>query len=171
VMGWRDTPRDLDIHVIGSSCHVYHGNLECDTHSLDVDNTRGGQAGFETVTFHNVDNHRNKTYLVYIMDWSNQPEQFSNSEAHIDIQDGIGSVRFNLQPSAGVKRYWIAGCLVVLGSQEDGTMTFTWREKGEYVSESPDIGVCTGHRNLQGNRRMVQTYKVTKPVNKKTHSP
>jgi len=182
VMGWRDDPLDLDIHVIAwnderhTSCHVYWYHKDCTTHSLDVDNIDGGQAGFETVTFHDVNNHRNKTYLVYIKDYSNEPTQFSSSEAIIDIYDGIGNVRFNLQPSREVKRHLIAGCLVVLGSQEDGSQTFTWTEKREYIADNPDIGLCTGYnedlsRTFMGNRRMIERNKMVRPVNKKTSNP
>lgn len=68
VLSWVDGPSDLDIHSIfklnnGRKCHTYFGNKNCVGMSLDVDNTKGGKNGVETITITELGNY---IYAFYI---------------------------------------------------------------------------------------------------------
>ena len=68
VLSWVDGPSDLDIHSIfklnnGRKCHTYFGNKNCVGMSLDVDNTKGGKNGVETITISELGNY---IYAFYI---------------------------------------------------------------------------------------------------------
>ena len=59
MMNWeKDSPQDLDLHIIAvkkfkkfKTCRTYFDRKNsCEKISLDLDNTRGGQNGAETIT-------------------------------------------------------------------------------------------------------------------------
>ena len=57
MMNWeKNTPNDLDLHIVAvkkkqfKTCRTYFGKKNvCEKISLDLDNTRGGQNGAETI--------------------------------------------------------------------------------------------------------------------------
>ena len=74
VMAWGTHPEDLDLHVTefaedGTDCDTYYSNMNgCDGLSLDVDNTHGGDAGAETITWtQDLDGY---SFLIFVVDYS-----------------------------------------------------------------------------------------------------
>lgn len=68
VLSWPDGPSDLDFHAFfkvssTKKCHVYFGNKNCVGSSLDVDNTKGGKNGVETITINELGNY---IYMFYV---------------------------------------------------------------------------------------------------------
>lgn len=75
VLSWVDGPSDLDIHSIfklnnGRKCHTYFGNKNCVGMSLDVDNTKGGKNGVETITITELGNYIYAFYIHKYVDGS-----------------------------------------------------------------------------------------------------
>ena len=98
IMSWeKDTPLDLDIHVISvrnsnqtDTCRTFYGNLNgCVEISQDTDNVNGGNNGAETMTL--LDNSINKdyTYLIGIEDYGSNGAEFIQSGAKITITNGV----------------------------------------------------------------------------------
>ena len=87
VMNWGENPRDLDLHVTefasDYTCDTYFGNMEgCVGLSLDVDNTNGGDAGAETITWEqDLDNY---SFLIYVVDFSRDPN-FPLSKSQVNV--------------------------------------------------------------------------------------
>lgn len=142
ILGWEDKPMDLDLHVMGRVCHVYYMRKNCVTHMLDVDNRKGGQNGFETITFTDIDSHRNNKYLVFIDDFSREPEQFLHSGAVVRITDSVKITKAKLYDNQKPKKYWIAGCLQILGTQTRGRQTYVWEPIQTFVPRQPRLSVC-----------------------------
>ena len=68
VLSWPDGPSDVDIHSMFKvtkirKCHVYFGNKACTGVELDVDNTKGGKNGVETITINSLGNY---VYTFYV---------------------------------------------------------------------------------------------------------
>ena len=77
VMNWGTNPQDLDLHVTEFSsnytCDTYYGNKTgCEGLSLDVDNTNGGNAGAETITWNQYLD--SLSFLIYVVDYSREPD-------------------------------------------------------------------------------------------------
>ena len=106
-------PSDVDIHVMavkksdGSMCKTMWSNKNsCKSVSLDLDNTKGGLNGAETVTL--LDNTINKDYryLVGINDYKFEDGgvPFLNSGSSITVTNGIQNVMKRLQGSGLITR-------------------------------------------------------------------
>jgi len=123
VMSWGRLPKDLDLHVLkinrhsGAMCETYYKTINkegCSGLSLDVDNTKGGNNGAETITF---DEPGDSLYLMYVYDY---PNDFPNdttrlvqSEARIDLYSNNGQAPIKMEvPTKDTNtrsRWWIIG--------------------------------------------------------------
>lgn len=134
VMGWPDQPDDLDIHAVVQNpsvpsyeCHVYYGRQNCTYAVLDLDNSQGGTNGLETIYIRNMDDQVGFVYTIFVDDYLNMKAQFESSEAYIKVKDGIGSEEVYLRPlGQEVEKYWLVGCLKVLGTNAQG-QTYQWK--------------------------------------------
>jgi hypothetical protein len=80
VLSWPNSPRDLDIYAFvktpGSwrECEVNPYNKECEGIKLDVDNTKGGFSGVETITLSKI---LPKIYTIAVHKYvpKNQPKK------------------------------------------------------------------------------------------------
>lgn len=82
VLSWPDGPSDLDLHSsfkVSSSkkCHVYFGNKNCVGSSLDVDNTKGGKNGVETITINELGNY---IYMFYVHRYADRSNGVATGE-------------------------------------------------------------------------------------------
>ena len=109
----KANPRDVDIHVMAVKksnselCRTYFSNKNgCKSVSLDLDNTKGGLNGAETVTL--LDNAINKDYryLVGVNDYKFEDGgvPFLNSGSSITVTNGIQNVMKRLQGSGLITR-------------------------------------------------------------------
>ena len=99
MMTWeKERPRDLDISVVSvrksdkKTCRTFYGHKTgCPKISLDLDNTKGGPHGSETLTL--LDNNVNKdyTYVIAVEDFSfeNNGQSFLDSGCEIKITNGV----------------------------------------------------------------------------------
>ncbi len=68
VLAWGETPKDLDLHLIGNDFHISYRNKRKSTQgNLDRDATQG--YGPETITLNYLD--KNDTYDLYVYNYSN----------------------------------------------------------------------------------------------------
>ena len=71
VLNWGTLPYDLDLMALQYSgavnCTIYYGNKNCTGVSLDLDNTRGGQYGAETITWYTQS--APFKYIIYVKDF------------------------------------------------------------------------------------------------------
>ena len=119
-LSWGARPLDLDFQVFrrtwnnwDDECRTYFGKKTgCGQAVLDLDNTKGGNNGAETISLKEVGEQEDNVYMVFVQDYSAEPEQFKTSEAHISITDGRVSHSIDLQPiSYKSEQYWLAGCI------------------------------------------------------------
>ena len=119
-LSWGAKPLDLDFQVFrrtwtnwDDECRTYFGKKTgCGQAVLDLDNTKGGNNGAETISLRDVGEQEDNVYMVFVQDYSEQPEQFRRSQAHISITDGVVSHSIDLQPvSYKTEQYWLAGCI------------------------------------------------------------
>ena len=99
MMTWeKERPADVDIHVMSvrrsdnQTCRTFYGyKTGCPEISLDLDNTRGGLNGAETMTL--LDNNVNKDYVYVIgvedYGFENNGTYFLDSGCEIRITNGI----------------------------------------------------------------------------------
>jgi len=125
VMNWGQNPLDLDLHVLQidrksgeETCHISWKNLEnhgksCSGLSLDVDNTKGGDNGAETITW---DDAKDSLYLMYVHDWSYDSEtHIVASEARIALYSNNTESPITMEvpttDTNNYSRWWIIGCM------------------------------------------------------------
>jgi len=124
VLSWGAKPKDLDIYVMrrnvrdwDTSCITYHGRRSgCEEATLDLDNTKGGNEGVETITIHDTPSHAGNVYMIFVQHFGNnrKTEQFGRSQAEIRILDGRKISHISLDPSSySQEKHWVAGCLKV----------------------------------------------------------
>ena len=85
VMNWGRLPKDLDLHALqfsnsepSRSCETYFGHKSgCDGLYLEVDNTKGGEHGAETITWIKPGDN---WYLLYVFDYSGANTTLVKSE-------------------------------------------------------------------------------------------
>jgi len=119
VMNWGRNPNDLDLHVLqinrnnGATCETYYGNKNgCSGLWLDVDNTRGGHNGAETITWGGSSNN---VYLMYVYDYSNTGTRLVQSSARIALY--LNNRRLPITMDVATRdtnthsRWWIIGCI------------------------------------------------------------
>merc|ERR1712112_708468 len=147
VMNWGQNPQDLDLHVLQidrksgkETCHTYYENKDgCSGLSLDVDNTKGGYAGAETITWDDADDF---LYLMYVHDWSHEPEtHIVESEARIALYlNKSGSPTTMEVPTTDTNtysRWWIIGCM-------DGASSFV--KLGLLSENEPSPSLCNSNK-------------------------
>ena len=110
MMTWEtESPRDIDLHIVSvkksdqSTCRTFFKRMNnCEKISLDLDNTRGGQNGAETITL--LENAVNKdyVYLIAVMDyqWESNGTPFLSSGAKITITNGVKTVDAKMEASS-----------------------------------------------------------------------
>jgi uncharacterized protein YfaP (DUF2135 family) len=139
MMNWDELPSDLDIYSVQvetdslATCTTnYQDKQGCRGASLDLDNTRGGDKGPETITYQGFETASQYIYMIYIDNYSGQAAQFRDSEARLTITDGIETVKVSIDPAGyNNEKYWLAGCL---RSNGDG---FEWRNVETFEQTSP----------------------------------
>ena len=100
MMNWeKNTPNDLDLHIVAvkkfkksKTCRTYFGRKNsCEKISLDLDNTRGGQNGAETITLQDNSINKDYVYLIGIEDyrWESNGTPFLSAGATITITNGV----------------------------------------------------------------------------------
>merc|ERR1712025_326501 len=148
VMNWGQNPQDLDLHVLQidrksgeETCHTSYENKHgCSGLSLDTDETKGGDAGAETITW---DDAGDSLYLMYVHDWSHEPEtHIVESEARIALYSNNteSPITMAVPPKAAntYSRWWIIGCM-------DGVSSFA---KLDLLSETdPSPSLCNSNKN------------------------
>jgi len=120
VMNWGHLPSDLDLHVLqiprnsGPTCETFFNNKNgCPGLWLDIDNTSGGDAGAETITW---DDAGDSLYLMSVYDYSHSPStHIVQSEARIALYaNNSGSPVTMEVPTTETNTYsswWIIGCM------------------------------------------------------------
>merc|ERR1719300_1829416 len=120
VMNWGHLPRDLDLHVLqiprnsGATCETYYNDKNgCPGLWLDVDNTSGGDAGAETITW---DDAGDSLYLMSVFDFSGDSHtHIVQSEARIALyaNDSGSPVTMEVPTTETntYSRWWIIGCM------------------------------------------------------------
>merc|ERR1712021_127650 len=122
VLGWAEKPRDLDIYLFrrnvnewGTSCYTnYAKKSGCSETKLDLDHTRGGNNGVETITLHDTPSNVGNVYMVFVQHYgySRVTDEFKNSKAQIRLTDGAQSSVVQLNPTEyGGEKHWVAGCV------------------------------------------------------------
>jgi len=130
VLSWAEKPRDLDIYVMrrnvrewSTTCTTnYQRRSGCGEATLDLDNTRGGNFGVETVTIHDIPSYDGNVYMVFVQHYGYNriTEEFGTSEAQIAISDGVRNSVIQLSPTSySQEKHWLAGCLKITGSSYD----------------------------------------------------
>jgi len=117
-MNWGPDPDDLDLHVLqftktGYVCKTYYANKNgCVGLSLDVDNTIGGNAGAETITWNQ--DLSDYDFLIYVQDWSRwSTHPFKDSQAVLSVYGNSSTLIQRSVPRVdpnGNSRYWLIGC-------------------------------------------------------------
>jgi len=147
VLGWGEKPKDLDIYVYrrnvaewGTSCYTnYAQKRGCSEAHLDLDNTRGGNNGLETITLDDMPEHIGNVYMIFVQHYgySRVTEEFRNSHAQIRITDGAQSSLVTLNPASyGGEKHWIAGCLRITGPS-----SYVFSPVNTFLNNRPDSEV------------------------------
>jgi len=144
LLNWASLPKDLDLYSWqlpdrhGSGCLTsWRAKERCRGARLDLDNTKGGDNGAETITYSYGRREREEDssiYAVFVHDYSRNPQQFAGSGARLTITDGRETVKVRMDEERyGEEHYWWAGCLKI-GGRRGG---FRWRTVGTFHRESP----------------------------------
>jgi len=120
-LSWAPLPKDLDLQVYrrtwndwDDSCRTsYSKKTGCVTAVFDLDNTKGGEHGAETITINTISEQDDNVYMVFVDNfYDSKFEEFRNSEAHISMTDGIVSHSIDFQPTDyNNEKFWLAGCI------------------------------------------------------------
>merc|ERR1712025_466099 len=83
------------------SCRTsYQQKTGCRFAVLDLDNTKGGDKGSETITLNSVPEQGNNVYMIFVDNFvRSKSEEFKNSHAHIGITDGLVSHKIDFKTS------------------------------------------------------------------------
>ena len=147
-LSWGPRPLDLDLQVVRRSftdwsdeCGTsYSQKTGCRLAVLDLDNTRGGNNGGETITLNSLDEQQDNIYMVFVDNFiGSKVDEFKSSEAHISMTDGVVSHNIDLQASEYKdEKYWLAGCIrFVDGSYEFMPLNAFFNDKPS--EEVPDM--------------------------------
>merc|ERR1711892_1637298 len=124
MMAWDAKPLDVDIHVMAikrsdnSLCRTwYQHKTGCASIHQDLDNTKGGLNGAETVTLLNNTVNIQYTYLIAVEDYAfeNQGAMFLNSGTGITVTNGLQTVEREMKATE-IKQeteFYLFGCLDV----------------------------------------------------------
>ena len=93
-MTWEHLrPRNLDIRVVSvrksdkKTCRTFHGNKRgCPKISLDLDNTRGGVNGAETLTLLDKNVNKDYTYVIGVEDYNFEHRGARFLDSHCEIR-------------------------------------------------------------------------------------
>ena len=108
VLSWGALPKDLDLHLVEEGgCHVYYGSKTCSGEfkaSLDVDETKGGDKGPETITTKKYN--PNKRYMVFTHAYAGAPYHVKGARVFIKAK---GYEEKLLEGNCN-NNYWLIGC-------------------------------------------------------------
>ena len=120
-LSWAEKPMDLDLYAYrrnwrnwDQSCETsYRKKTGCNVATLDLDNTRGGNNGAETITLKDVESQQDNVYMILVNNYvASKSAEFKHSEAHVTITNGIVSHNLDLNPADhDAENWWLAGCL------------------------------------------------------------
>merc|ERR1711972_358340 len=122
-LSWGAKPLDLDLQVYrrthndwDDSCRTsYQQKTGCRYAVLDLDNTKGGEKGSETIPLNSIPEQADNVYMVFVNNFvTSKSEEFKNSQAHIGITDGIMSHSIDMKITAEMKS---TGLLVASDSE------------------------------------------------------
>jgi len=145
LLNWAKESQDLDLHVIQVdkndnriTCETSLSNMNgCKDTSLNHNMKRGGINGSETITVTDIASKSALSYLIYADDNSLTGSALDTSKAAITITDGSRSIKKTLPPfteeTVAGARYWLAGCLQVVGT------TFDYIPVDKFSRESPYV--------------------------------
>ena len=100
------------------SCETsYRKKTGCNVATLDLDNTRGGNNGAETITLKEVDSQQDNVYMIFVNNYqASKVAEFKVSEAHVTITNGVVSHNLDLHSASHEnENWWLAGCLRFTG--------------------------------------------------------
>merc|ERR1719369_849922 len=130
-MNWGELPSDLDLQVTqfnksdpAQFCRTYYGRKTgCTGLHLDVDNTRGGFNGAETITWD--EEKGDHIYLLFVHDYSGEWADGSNttlvqSQARLTLYGEGVSIHENVPTEDPNTRslYWVFGCFDVTNGMD-----------------------------------------------------
>jgi len=127
VLNWAEKPKDFDIYVMrrnnmnwNQKCMTYYAKKSgCREATLDLDNTKGGNNGVETVTIHDISEYEDNVYMIFVQHFGSNriPEEFRRSEVQIKVTDGEKFSSIKMNPARySDEKHWVAGCLRITGS-------------------------------------------------------
>ncbi|MEA2049400.1 MAG: hypothetical protein U9O56_01510 [Campylobacterota bacterium] len=70
VLGWGDSPKDLDLHLVSDDFHISYRNKNGSTHKVSLDRDSRKGFGPETITLNHLE--YSKKYKVYIYRYSSK---------------------------------------------------------------------------------------------------
>ena len=158
---WGKEPADLDLYSFkvnsadtDDRCLTYFcdGKDPCGCASFDVDNTRGGEEGAETITYCGCNESEDDfTHMVWVDDLSGKGTSLLSSEARILVTDAGGATQeVQLVPGEQeAARYWLAGCLTTNYS------SFSFTPLNQLSSVQPSEGMplqCYTTSQLESNK-------------------
>ena len=157
---WGKEPADLDLYSFkvnsadtDERCLTYYcdGKDPCGCASFDVDNTRGGEEGAETITYCGCNEHEDFTHMVWVDDLSGKGASMLSSQARILVTDAGGMTQeVKLVPGEQeAARYWVAGCLTTNSS------SFSFTPLNQMSAEEPSEGMplqCHTKSQLQAKQ-------------------
>ena len=160
---WGKEPADLDLYSFkvnsadtDERCLTYYcdGKDPCDCASFDVDNTKGGEEGAETITYCGCNEHEDFTHMVWVDDLSGKGASMLSSEARILVTDAAGMTQeVKLVPGEQeAARYWVAGCLTTNSS------SFSFTPLNQLSAVEPSEGMplqCHTKSQLQANKPLI----------------
>jgi len=163
-MNWNEEPEDMDLNTLqvstknpSKTCRTFwHKKTACSKTgvSLDIDNTKGGLNGLETITLDHISKNFAYTYKIWVDDYGNKGKTLETSGAQVTVTDGAKTQSFSIPAfdnttEAGV-RYWVVGCMAIVGESYEFVPVNKFERKNpsydqktychDYFKENPPAG-------------------------------
>ena len=90
-LSWGEKPQDLDLHSYRRSwkdsteCETWYSHKSCDLMVLDLDNTKGGDNGAETITLKKDESQLDKIMMISVHLYKGTHQEFKASNPHFFI--------------------------------------------------------------------------------------
>ena len=90
-LSWGEKPQDLDLHSYRKSwkdsteCETWYSHKKCDLMVLDLDNTKGGDNGAETITLKKDESQLDKIMMISVHLYKGTHQEFKDSNPHFFI--------------------------------------------------------------------------------------
>jgi len=149
ILSWdKDIPPDLDLHLSefkgnNKVCDISWEDKSprCSSHNLDIDNTRGGSNGPETVTIKDAGLHTSVVFVHMYTDVDGKI--FCNSGAHVTVCEGSDGCQKHHDIPTGCStntRYWLVGCFTgATGLGKMKVINKLMDSKADILSECGDM--------------------------------